>query len=148
MEYHVKCHNELFRALASSPAARWPPPCGRERSEQDLAKPESPCRRAPQKGPKMAQNGQNGKNVENFSIFRFCSKCTKMVSKWSKMVPKHIFMPFWPISAVSPLHFGAPEAIWGPKWTQNGPKWSKSRNFSDSVSVKVNSGKKSGTDSS
>ena len=85
-------------------------------------------------GPKGAQNGPQR-----------VQKWPKMAPKWSKSWnlgfsvsagnalkwypnglkrSQNTFLwpvgPFWPLLAGSPLHFGAPKAIWGPKMAQNG----------------------------
>ena len=76
-------------------------------------------------GPKWPKMGQNGQNLEIFPIFSFSWKCTKgiqMVSNGHKTHFNGMLTPFWPIVAGSPLHFGAPEVIWGSKMGSKGAK--------------------------
>ena len=86
------------------------------------------CLKSAADGPRAGRytdfSGPRGR-LQKLPIFSFSWKCTKMVSKWSKTVPKHIFMACCPVFGhcrFPPLHFGAPEAIWGSKMAQNGPK--------------------------
>ena len=93
-----------------------------------------------QNGPKRGQKGPKMVKISNF--FRFSVSAGNAL-KWHpngvKRSQNTFLWPVDPLLASSPLTFGAPEAIWGSKMgpkgpqkgAKKGPKWSKSRIFSD-----------------
>jgi len=67
MECHVKCHSELFRALASRPVSRWPPLCGQNAPSETWQN-----QKVRAGGPQgVARGAENGFFCQKWSLFDF-----------------------------------------------------------------------------